>query len=231
MPEDGTKWRSLLSTVLQTNQIRLSRKTLTRAASLFSLHRVDCEPKGWAALDVRVGSKGEVPRPSCHVRLSIISLMTRRHERALRAAQRAIDLNPNLALGHFALGETRLFMGQFGEALDPLMRCLRLSPHHPLASTFVSLIALAHYHLGNYKEAEHHSERALQKRRTYFVLRTLAATLGHLGRTEEARPVLSEMERIKPTNERQWALISPYADPAYEEQILDSLHLAGLPAN
>jgi TolB-like protein/tetratricopeptide (TPR) repeat protein len=163
--------------------------------------------------------------------LSIISLMTRRHERALGAAQRAIELNPNLALGHFALGETRLFMGQFSEALDPLMRCTRISPHDPLASTFVSLIALAHYHLGNYKEAVHHSERALQKRRTYFVLRTLAATLGQLGRIEEARPVLAEMERIKPTNELQWALISPYADPAYEAQILDGLHKAGPSAN
>jgi hypothetical protein len=57
-----------------------------------------------------------------------------------------------------------------------------------------------------------YSERALQKRRTHVVLRTLAATLGQLGRIEEARPVLAEMKRIKPPNELQWALISPYAD-------------------
>jgi tetratricopeptide (TPR) repeat protein len=122
-------------------------------------------------------------------------------------------------------------MGQFTEALDPLVRCLRLSPHDPLASTFIRLVALAHYHLENYEESVHHSERALQKGRNYFALRTLAAALGHLGRTEEAHAVLIEMERIKPTNKRQWALVNPYADPACEAQILDSLKLAGLPAN
>lgn len=79
-------------------------------------------------------------------------------------------------------------------------------------------------------EALHHSERALQKRRSCLDLRTLAATLGHLGRTEVARPVLAEMECTRPTNERHWALVSPYADPAYEAQILDGLHLAGLTA-
>jgi TolB-like protein/tetratricopeptide (TPR) repeat protein len=164
-----------------------------------------------------------------HYALSIISLMTRQHERALVASQRAVDLNANLALGHFALGETRLFMGQFDQALDELMRSLRLSPLDSLASTFVSLIALAHYHLGNYREAVHHSERALQKRRTYFALRTLAAAQGRLGWIKEAHRVLTEMERLRPTDQRQWALVSPYADEAHEAQVLDGLRLAGRP--
>jgi tetratricopeptide (TPR) repeat protein len=94
----------------------------------------------------------------------------------------------------------------------------------------VSLIALAHYHLGNYKEAVRYSERALQRRRIYVVLRTLAATLGQLGRTEDARSVLAEMEQIKPINlERHWELTCPYADPAHEAHLIDGLRKAGLP--
>ena len=167
--------------------------------------------------------------PAGHYALSILSVMTRRHERALAAAQRAIDLNPNFALGYFALGETRVFMGHFAETLDPMMRCLRLTPRDPYASFYVSLIALAHYHLDNYEEAVRYSERALQRRRIYVVLRTLAATLGQLGRTEEARSVLAEMEQIKPINlKRHWELTCPYADPAHEAHLLDGLHKAGL---
>ena len=79
------------------------------------------------------------------------------------------------------------------------MRCLRLTPRDPFGSFYVSLIALAHYHLGNYKEAVQYSERALQSRRINVVLRTLAATLGQLGLLEEARPVLAEMESKKPS--------------------------------
>jgi pentatricopeptide repeat protein len=105
---------------------------------------------------------------------------------------------------------------------------LRLTPRDPFASFYVSLIALAHYHLGNYEEAVHHSERALQRRRIYVVLRTLAASLAQLGRTEEARSVLAEMEQIKPINVvRHWELTCPYADPANEAHLLDGLRKAG----
>jgi adenylate cyclase len=167
--------------------------------------------------------------PAGQYALSILSVMTRRHERALAAAQRAIDLNPNFALGYFALGETRVFMGLFAETLDPMMRCLLLTPRDPFASFYVSLIALAHYHLDNYEEAVRYSERALQRRRIYVVLRTLAATLGQLGRTEEARSVLAEMEQMKPINlKRHWELTCPYADPAHEAHLLNGLHKAGL---
>ena len=71
-------------------------------------------------------------------------------------------------------------MGQFSEALEPLMHCLRLSPHDPFASVFLSLMALAKYHLFNFAEAAEYCERALQKRRTYVVLRSWAAILAQL---------------------------------------------------
>jgi adenylate cyclase len=167
---------------------------------------------------------------TAHYAVSILELMLHRHERALRAAQRAIDLNPNFAHGYFALGEVRLFMGRFTEALDPLMHCLRLSPHDPFASVFLSLIALTRYHLGNFAEAAEYCERALQKRRTYVVLRSWLATLGQLGRTEEARAVRAEMDQLKPVNvERHWKLTCPYAEPIHEAHLLDGLRKAGLP--
>ena len=165
-----------------------------------------------------------------HYALAFLHLLSRRHPLALAEAQRAIDLSPNFALGYFALGEIRVFMGRFGEALDPLLRCLRLNPHDPQAFLSVSRIAMAQYHLGNYAEAVHYAERALQGRRIYIILRTLVASLGQLGRIEEAGAVLAEMARTAPAHaERYWELTTPYANPAHRAHLVEGLRKAGMP--
>ncbi len=167
--------------------------------------------------------------PYAHYALFLVRLGSGQHQQALAEAQRAIDLSPNFALGHFALGMTRIFIGRFAEALDPLLRCLRLNPRDPQAYLFVSFMALAQYHLGNYEEAVHYAEQALSGRRLYAVLRTFLASLGQLGRTEEAKAVLAEMERIKPADaERHWEITSPYADPAHRAHLIEGLRKAGM---
>src|SRR5690348_1169734 len=160
--------------------------------------------------------------------LAILELLAHRHERALRAAQRAIELNENFHPGFFALGETRIFIGDFSEGLEPIGHCLRLSPTDPFSPVFVSLLALAHYHLGNYDEALPWSQEALRRGRAYVALRTMAATLGQLGRREEAGIVLTEMYRCKPANlEDHWHLTCPYALAADEAKFIEGLRKAG----
>jgi tetratricopeptide (TPR) repeat protein len=93
---------------------------------------------------------------------------------------------------------------------------------------FKSQIALAHYQLGNYEEAVYFAESALRSRRIYNVIRTLAASLGQLGRTEEAGVALAEMERIKPTDaEGHWDTTNAYADPDHAKHVVDGLRKAG----
>ena len=160
--------------------------------------------------------------------LAILELLAHRHERASRAAQRAIELNENFHPGFFALGETRIFMGDFAQGLEPISHCLRLSPRDPFSPVFVSLVALAHYHLGNYDEALRCSEHALRRGRAYVALRTMAATLGQLGRREEASIVLADMQRFKPLNlEGHWRLTCPYARAADEAKFVEGLRKAG----
>jgi tetratricopeptide (TPR) repeat protein len=160
--------------------------------------------------------------------LAILELLAHRHGAALHAAQRAIELNENFHPGFFALGETRIFMGNFAEGLEPISHCLRLSPTDPFSSVFVSLLALANYHLGNYDKALRCSRDALRRGRAYVALRTLAATLGQLGRLDEAGTVLAEMERSKPVNlEGHWHLTSPYARAADEAKFVQGLRKAG----
>jgi TolB-like protein/class 3 adenylate cyclase/Flp pilus assembly protein TadD len=168
--------------------------------------------------------------PYAHYAACLAGLLAQRQQSALEAAQRALDLNPNFALGFFALGWTRIFLGHFAEALDPMMRSLRLNPNDPQLHAFISHVALAHYHQGHYEEALRHAERAASGRRPPFILRTLLACLGQLGRSEQAGRVLAEFQALKlPDPERYWDAVAPYADPAHRAHLEEGLRKAGLP--
>ena len=81
-------------------------------------------------------------------------MLTLKHEQALAEAQRAIDLNPNFALGYFALGWIRSL--SWGV---PPMRSTRSCGANGStqtirkSDTYLGQTALAYYHLKNYEEA------------------------------------------------------------------------------
>ncbi|HEV7319089.1 MAG TPA: tetratricopeptide repeat protein [Ensifer sp.] len=168
--------------------------------------------------------------PYSHYVMCLANFGARRLHAAVSEAQRAVDLNPNFAVAYMALGWSRIYVGRFAEALEPLYTALRLSPHDPLTYLFFNRIALAHYHLGNYEEALHHAERALLLRRPYFNLIVLIACLGQLDRTEEARRIVQEAIANAPADlPRYWRILTPYVDPAHHAHFNDGLAKAGLP--
>jgi adenylate cyclase len=57
-----------------------------------------------------------------HYTLAWLSLLNLDHGISIAAAQRAIDLTPNFALGYFILGATRVFLGRFEQAADAFQR-------------------------------------------------------------------------------------------------------------
>jgi len=164
--------------------------------------------------------------PSCHYALFLVSLITGRLAAAMEEAQRAIDLNPNFALGHFALGWTRVFTGSFAEAVDAILVSLRLNPTY---SPFHGQIALAYYHLQNYQEAASYAERGLRTHRMYPVLQVLVASLGQLGRKDEARPYVTEMRASQPRDFAKYLrIVTPYQDISYCNHLFDGLQKAGM---
>jgi tetratricopeptide (TPR) repeat protein len=167
--------------------------------------------------------------PYCHYALCLLSFLNRRYQPALAEAQRAVDVNPNFALGYFGLGWVRIYLGHFAEAIDPLLRSIRLNPNDPQAGMFMGIVALAHYHLRNYEEAAHYAERGLRGRRVYFVLRTYLATLGQLGRTDEASTIRAELLRMQPAYEKvHWSLTNPYAYAEHHAHLVEGLRKAGM---
>lgn len=167
--------------------------------------------------------------PYCQYALFAGAILSRNHQAALAAAQRAIDLNPNFAPGHLALGWVRIYMGNFDAALDPLLRALRLSPQDPIGFLFTSRIALAHYHLGNYEEALHFANLALASRRLHLVLIVAIASLARLGRLDEASALVGELPEVAPQDPAgYWGSVHPYADPDDRQHLYEGLRKAGL---
>jgi TolB-like protein/class 3 adenylate cyclase len=167
--------------------------------------------------------------PYSHYALFLASMMTLRHDQSLEAAQRAIDLSPNFALGYFALGWIRIYVGRSAEAVDPMLRCLRLNPNDRQSETFLGEAALAQYHINNFENSADYCRRALRVRRHRFILRTLLAALGQLGRRDEATAVISELDEAKPPQEaRHWEVTMPYSDHASRVFFEEGLRKAGL---
>lgn len=167
--------------------------------------------------------------PYAHYAMCLAHLAQQRPVAAVAEAQRAIDLNPNMALAHMALGWARIFVGHFPEALDPLHTALRLSPHDPLAYLFFNRIALAHYQLGDYEEALRCGQRALALRRAYFNLLVVLASLGQLNRDDGVRQLVREAEGAAPGDlPGYWRIFAAYAQKDHHAHFIDGLRKSGL---
>src|SRR5262249_34653930 len=123
--------------------------------------------------------------PYSHYVFCLASRDARMHQRALAEAQRAIDLNTNFALAYYGLGAVRVYVGPSAEAIDRLLRCMRLSPNEPIAFISYYFLGLAHYHQHDYEQAVQLAERGLALRRIHALYRLLAASLGQLGRLDQ----------------------------------------------
>lgn len=174
----------------------------------------------------------DIHDPYAHYAMCLSWYVRHRAELAVEEAQRAIDLNPNLALAHMALGWSRIFAGHFSGALDPLHTAIRLSPHDPLTYLFLNRIALAHYHLGDYDEAAHGAERALSLRRSYFNRVVLLASLGQLGRKSDLGQLIAETKESEPADlAGYWRLHAAYVKEEHYAHFKEGLRKVGLEVN
>ena len=78
-------------------------------------------------------------------------------------------------------------------------KAIRLSPHDPLLPVWYVFLGYAHLVAGRYEEVVHHAKDSLAVRSDVpAAYRLLAAALGYLGRSDEARQALDEMYKIAP---------------------------------
>ena len=144
---------------------------------------------------------------------------------------RALVINPNLAVAWTTSGWVRNLRGEAEIAISHLARAMRLSPLDPIAFHMQASTALAHFLAGRYDEASSWAERALSERADDCrAIRILAASRALAGRLREAKMAISRLQqhepafRISDLKDR----LSPFR-PQDVAMYEDGLRKAGLP--
>jgi adenylate cyclase len=151
------------------------------------------------------------------------------YEGALAEIEYALVTSPNLAIAHGIFGATLVFSGCPKRGIAALERNLRLDPRDPQLAIRLNQIALAHYFSREYANAVAVAKRTMRSYPDYpHIYRWLAAALGQLGRTDEAREALEKAISIAPVAFDKFSRHRvPWIRPEDHEHMLEGLRKAG----
>jgi TolB-like protein len=158
-------------------------------------------------------------------------MFSQQYEDAIRDLELAIASNPNLAFAHGVLGVINAFTGHTDKAIRMTEYAINLSPRDPLLGCMYGLRAISFFAAGDYVAAVEWSKRSTQHRPPVNLsYRIMAAALGKLGRTEEAREAGQKLLSFVPgltvaasVQQMPWKL------PEQQEALAEGLRVAGLP--
>ena len=120
---------------------------------------------------------------------------------ALAEAQRALTINPNLTSAHDLLGATLIVSGQPKEGLAALETLIRLDPRHPNLASHLMRTAMGLYFLRDYERSAEAAQAGIRLFPDFpNNYRWLAAALGQLGRSEEAKEALEKAVAVSPAS-------------------------------
>jgi adenylate cyclase len=151
------------------------------------------------------------------------------YDGALAEVEQALAAAPNLAFAHHMRGTTLVFSGRPKEGVAALKRSIRLDPREPRAAVRLNQLALGLYFLQDYPAAVEVAKRAIRSYPDFaHPYRWLAAALGQLDRTEEAKDALEKAMTVVPgafeTNVRGRV---PWMRPEDHAHMLEGLRKAG----
>jgi adenylate cyclase len=155
------------------------------------------------------------------------------HQGEMASAQEeadiAVGLNANDPFAQMTKGRVLVLSGQAAAAQEPLATALRLDPHGSTAPTALHHLGLGHYFARDYVSAEATTRRAIRTfpdfPRPYPVL---AAALGQLGRSDEARIALDAAIAASPSYfQAATGSRRAYYRPEDHDHLLDGLRKAG----
>jgi adenylate cyclase len=122
------------------------------------------------------------------------------YEGAVTEAEQARAMSPNLAFAHATLAAALIFSGNPQDGLAALQTSLRLDPQAPGLPSRLNLMACGLYLSGKYESAVEAAKRAVRANPEYpLPYRWIAAALGQLGRSAEAKEALEKAIAIAPT--------------------------------
>ena len=161
---------------------------------------------------------------------SMVSTMHGAPEAGAHHAQWLIDRNPLAPIPHNMLGLALISMGRADEAIEAQTRAWQLGVHEPMRFDVANDLAYSHFAMDALDAAVSWAGQGLRLRdhlQTHYVA---AATLGLLGRAEEAsRSVMRILELIPTFSAGRLAKRLVYPDDRTRQRFVEGLLLAGLP--
>jgi adenylate cyclase len=126
-------------------------------------------------------------------------------------------------------GAILIFSGRLTEGIEAIERSIRLDPRCPRSESRLLHIALGLYFLRKYEAAIDAANEAIRSFPDYpNPYRWLAAALGQLGRTEEAKQALAKAIAIAPAGFEMYVRGRvPWMRPEDHAHMLEGLRKAG----
>ncbi|MEM7058476.1 MAG: winged helix-turn-helix domain-containing protein [Pseudomonadota bacterium] len=154
----------------------------------------------------------------------------RQSDLAIDTAKKAVSLNPNQASALFVLALALWTVGRSSDAIAPIDRCLKVVPEGPFQWMVLAMRAFVLTSLGRYDQAAKTAREALKyNTENMFSKVSALCSLGHSGRTEEARQLLDQIHQSgKHVTIERFNLIHPILCSKARNQIHEGLRKAGL---
>jgi len=159
------------------------------------------------------------------------SIINKDFDMAVSCFDRALRLNPSLALNWVFSAPTYCYIGEPDIALQRLKRYRELAPPELCFSWFESFYTVAYTFKGDYERAVLVGRRAVRSNPEFTAgYKPLIAALGHLGRHVEAQPYVRKLRALEPnfTVER-FGKVYPFKHDSDRDRYLAGLRLAGVP--
>ena len=160
----------------------------------------------------------------------VAAALTRDHDSALAAVDRATMINPKAAivLGFDAL--TRCLCGAYDKAIEHAEKAIHLSPMEPLIYYATVALGLAYLFTGRFDEAVSHARKAIEGNRNFALpYCVLAFACVHLERREEASQAIRQLIAAAPNFRIEALRKIRFADAARLQADLALLQAAHLP--
>jgi TolB-like protein len=145
---------------------------------------------------------------------------------------RAVALNPNLAVAWSVSGWLRIYLGEPANAIERLERSRRLSPLDPIAYMGYAGMALAHLLADRYDEAVSWAAKSRNEQPNWATsLRVAAIAYALSDRIVEAREAIARLREIDPTLRLSnlEKVAPPLRRPEDRARFIEGLRRAGLP--
>jgi len=161
----------------------------------------------------------------------VSAFLCKDYDLALHYFDRAQRINSKLEAAWCWSAATYSYIGKSGIALERLRQFQDLMPTHPHYVWTQNIFSLSYAFAGEYEKAVA-SGRRVTKINPSFIngYKPLIASLGHLGRVEEAKPYVDKLLALEPnfTVER-FAKVYPIKYESDREHYMNGLRFAGVP--